>query len=88
MNFLYPTLGLPNRVDENARLATRFIKRRKNKMSSPVLKKSSYRQRVYQMTDGSIQLVFGEDAIPDGGKLLADHDIVETVVVTDHVIVQ
>lgn len=50
------------------------------------LKKSAYRQRIYQATDGSITLVFGNDLIPpEAGKLLADHDIVDTCTVTDHV---
>lgn len=49
------------------------------------MKKSSYRQRVYQLSDGSIELVFGNDTAPDNAKLLADHDIQETAVVTDHV---
>lgn len=49
------------------------------------IKKSQYRQRVYQMADGSITLVFSNDPAPDGGKLLADHDIVEEAIVTDHV---
>lgn len=49
------------------------------------IKRSSYRQRIYQMPDGSIQLVFGNDPAPVDGKLLADHDIVDTTTVTDHV---
>lgn len=52
------------------------------------IKKSAYRQRVYQLEDGSIQLVFGDqDALfPVGSnpKLLADHDIVDTAIITDH----
>jgi hypothetical protein len=50
-----------------------------------ISKKAQYRQRVYQLPDGSIQLVFGSDAPPVDGKLLADHDIVDIVTVTDHV---
>lgn len=50
-----------------------------------VIKKSTYRQRIYQMTDGSIILVFGNDDPPVGGKLLADHDINDSCTVTDHV---
>jgi hypothetical protein len=50
------------------------------------VKKSSYRQRIYQMSDGSIFLVFGNDPVSDvGAKLLADHDIVDVATVTDHV---
>lgn len=49
------------------------------------VKKASYRQRVYQLPDSSIQLIFGEDAPPDGAKLLADHDIVDVATVSDHV---
>lgn len=49
------------------------------------IKKSSYRQRVYQLPDGSIQLVFGTDEGPVDGKLLADHDIVDMAIVSDHV---
>lgn len=50
-----------------------------------VMKKSSYRQRVYQAPDGSITLIFGNDAAPEGQKLLADHDIMDIVTVNDHV---
>jgi hypothetical protein len=50
-----------------------------------VVKKAQFRQRVYQMPDGSVLLVYGNDPAPDGGKLLADHDIQETAVVIDHV---
>jgi hypothetical protein len=50
-----------------------------------MIKKSQYRQRVYQMTDGSITLVFGDDVGPADAKLLADHDIVDMASVTDHV---
>lgn len=49
------------------------------------VKKSSYRQRVYQLEDGSIVLVFGSDVIPENAKLLADHDVQEVATVTDHV---
>ena len=49
------------------------------------IKKSSYRQRVYQLPDGSIVLVFGSDAAPTDGKLLADHDIVDVATISDHV---
>lgn len=49
------------------------------------IKKSTYRQRVYRDQDGVIQLVFGNDPITDETwVLLADHDISETVQVTDH----
>lgn len=49
------------------------------------IKKSAYRQRVYQLEDSSIQLVFGNDPGPENAKLLADHDIVDTATITDHV---
>ena len=48
-------------------------------------KKAQYRQRVYQLDDGTIVLVYGCDEAPSNGKILADHDIVELVTVTDHV---
>jgi hypothetical protein len=55
-----------------------------------VVKKSQYRQRVYQMADGSIVLVFNDDPVPvdaNGvdGKVLCDHDISDVSTVTDHV---
>ena len=50
------------------------------------VKKSQYRQRVYQSTvDQSVTLVFGDDPAPADSNLLADHDIVDTATVTDHV---
>lgn len=49
------------------------------------IKKSTYRQRIYQTAEGAINIVFGSDAAPEGQKLLADHDISEVVVVSDHV---
>lgn len=54
-----------------------------------VAKRSVYRQRVYQDSTGGIILVFGNDIVPpnaDGSmpNLLADHDIVDTCIVTDH----
>lgn len=49
------------------------------------IKKSEYRQRVYQMPDGSILLVFGEDVAPEEANLLADHDVSDVTTVTDHV---
>lgn len=49
------------------------------------IKKSSYRQRVYQMQDGSIVLIYGDDLVPvDVVKLLADHDVTEMITVVDH----
>ena len=58
-------------------------------------KKAKYRLRVYQLADGSIDLVFGDDA-PDNPlpidpatnatpKILCDHDVVETATWTNHV---
>lgn len=52
-------------------------------------KKASYRQRVYQMVDGSINLVYGDVPAPfnpDGSlqHLLADHDVTEEITVSDH----
>lgn len=48
------------------------------------IKKAQYRQRIYQKECGTIILVFGSDAEPENAKLLADHDVSETVVVTAH----
>jgi hypothetical protein len=48
-------------------------------------KKSSYRLRVCQLSDGSIQLVFGSDVIDPTWKVLSDHDVTEVVTVTDHI---
>lgn len=48
------------------------------------VKKATYRLRVYQLPDMSIQLVFGEDVAPDGSKLLSDHDVSEVTTVSDH----
>ena len=49
------------------------------------IKKAAFRQRVYQLPDGTIQLVFGNDPGPVDAKLLADHDVIETQTVTAHV---
>lgn len=50
------------------------------------IKKSQYRQRVYQLVDGTVVLVFGNDPAPaPDAKLLADHDIVDVATITDHV---
>lgn len=49
------------------------------------VKKSAYRQRVYQLEDGSIILVFGNDPAPENAKLLADHDVSDVTIVTDHI---
>jgi hypothetical protein len=49
------------------------------------IKKSVYRQRVFQLEDGSISLVFGNDPAPADAKLLADHDVSDTTIVSDHV---
>ena len=48
-------------------------------------KKLKFRQRVYQLPDLSIQIVFGSDPAPEGGKLLADQDVEEVCIVTPHV---
>lgn len=54
------------------------------------IKRSAYRQRVFKAADGSINLVFGSDSAPvevDGTPmvLLADHDVVDSIVIEDHV---
>ncbi len=50
------------------------------------VKKMSYRQRIYKLPDGSIQLVFGSDPVAaTDWVLLADHDVNEVIEVTDHV---
>lgn len=51
------------------------------------IKKAQYRLRVYQLSDGSIQLVYDEDAAPadPAAKLLVDQDVVEEVTTTPHV---
>lgn len=57
------------------------------------VKKSQYRQRIFQMVDGSIIIVYENDPIPVDdiddklvpGTILADHDVIETATVTDHV---
>lgn len=50
------------------------------------IKKSQYRQRVYQAElNGEISLVYGDGPGPDTSKLLADHDVVELITVTDHI---
>lgn len=49
------------------------------------IKKSQYRLRVYQLSDLSIQLVFGEDPAPSDAKLLSDHDVSEVSTITNHV---
>lgn len=55
------------------------------KISSPVVKHSAYRQRVYQLTDGSIELVMGDSLQDPSWILLADHDVVQVSTITDHV---
>ena len=55
-----------------------------------MLKKSFYRLRVYQDSTGGLVEVFNDGVVPpnaDGSMpiLLSDHDVVESVVVTDHV---
>lgn len=55
-----------------------------------VVKKASYRQRVCEDSKGAITLIFGNDPVPaniDGSpqKVLVDHDIVDTAIITDHV---
>lgn len=54
---------------------------------SQSIKHSSYRQRVYLMPDGSIELIFGDDPRPAGATVecLCDHVITETSTVTDYV---
>lgn len=47
-------------------------------------KKSIYRQRGYEMPDGSTQIVYGNDPAPEGGKLRWDNDVVEIVTTTVH----
>lgn len=54
------------------------------KLSGPVIKRSSFRQRVYQLPDNTIELVLGNDPQPAEWVLLADHDIVQITTVTDH----
>ena len=57
------------------------------KISAPVVKHSAYRQRVYQLPDGSIELVVdgGNVVIDPSWILLADHDVVQVSTITDHV---
>lgn len=46
---------------------------------------TKFRMRVYQVPDLTIQLIFGNDEIPDPSwKLLSDQDIVSTKVMTPH----
>jgi hypothetical protein len=49
------------------------------------VKTAQYRQRVFQMPDGAIVLVFGDDPAPNDGVLLADHDVITVTTVSEHV---
>lgn len=53
------------------------------------IKKSTYRLRTYSMPDGSLFEIFGEGdlQVPVTGILVSDHDIDESVTVTDHILV-
>lgn len=51
----------------------------------PTIKKSQYRLRVCNMPDGTVELVFGDSALPDGAVVTVDQDVTETITTTPHV---
>jgi hypothetical protein len=55
------------------------------KLDGPVTKHSQFRQRVYRLPNNTIELILGNDPQPAEWDLLADHDISQVTVVTDHV---
>lgn len=49
-------------------------------------KMSSYRQRGYIMPDGSVVIIYGEDAVPvDFVKQEWDNDVIEETTTTPHI---
>lgn len=55
------------------------------KLDGPITKRSAYRQRVFRLPDNTIELVLGDSTQPSEWILLADHDVVQVSVVSDHV---